>query len=73
MTQKNFPSNLITHVELAHKKPKIKNVQIFTVVYVQITLLWRYFTLEITLGSSGQFCSFFFLTQIISIIMCCQF
>ena len=26
-----------------------------TVVYAQITLLWRYFTLEITLGSRGQF------------------
>ena len=26
-----------------------------TVVYVQITLLWRYFTLEITLGYKYEF------------------
>ena len=30
-----------------------------TLVYVQITLLWHYFTLEITLGSRWQFSSSF--------------
>ena len=30
-----------------------------TVVYVQITLLWRYFTLEITLGSKKNYTDFF--------------
>ena len=28
---------------------------VLTVVYVQITLLWRYFTLEITLGYKYEF------------------
>ena len=32
---------------------------VLTLVYVQITLLWRYFTLEITLDSRWQFSSSF--------------
>ena len=34
-----------------------------TVVYVQITLLWRYFTLEITLGSKKNYTVFSAITN----------
>ena len=53
---KNFYSGSTQGMRLVSLNSLLDTI-LFTVtlVYVQITLLWRHFTFEITLGSRGQF------------------